>query len=130
MKPNELLERLQAPPIPLRIDEDGALRVGETRITLETVLIGFQNGSSPEELVLQYPVLKLEDVYTLLAYYLHNRALFDQFLESIRHEAEAKFAHYERLYPTADLRKRLLVSGGAGHYARAGALQKSAPPAR
>lgn len=108
MKPQELLSRLSAPSLPLRLDENGAIRVGDTRVTLETVLTQFQQGSSPEMIALSFPTLRLEEVYTLLAYYLHNRALLDEYLQSAREEADQWFAQWEAQQGTAALRHKLL----------------------
>lgn len=108
MEPQELLSRLSAPPLPLRLDENGAIRVGDTRVTLETVLTQFQQGSSPEMIALSFPTLRLEEVYTLLAYYLHNRALLDEYLQSARQEADQWFAQLEAQQGTAELRHKLL----------------------
>lgn len=108
MQPQELLSRLSAPPLPLRLDENGAIRIGDTRITLETALTQFQQGSSPEMIALSFPTLRLEQVYALLAYYLHNRALFDEYLETARREADKWFTQLEAQQGTAELRKQLL----------------------
>ncbi len=108
MQPQELLSRLSAPPLPLRLDENGAIRVGDTRVTLETVLTQFQQGSSPEMIVLSFPTLRLEQVYALIAYYLHNQSLLDEYLEAARREAEEWFAQLEAQQGTAELRKQLL----------------------
>ena len=45
------LER-EAPP--LRVDETGAIRVGQSRVLLELVIRAFQNGASPESIVSSY----------------------------------------------------------------------------
>jgi hypothetical protein len=42
-------------PIPLQALEDGVVRVGGTRVTLDTVVIAFEQGATAEEIVLQYP---------------------------------------------------------------------------
>lgn len=94
-------------PAPLREEESGAVRVGDTRVALESVIVAFQNGSSPEEIVLQYPALKLEDVYAVLAYYLRHRALFDAHIEQAEREANELFERLESVYPTAELRQRI-----------------------
>ncbi|MEN3002678.1 MAG: DUF433 domain-containing protein, partial [Armatimonadota bacterium] len=83
------------------------MRVRDTRVALESVLIAFQQGSSPEEIVMQYPALRLEDVYAVLAYYLYNRAVFDAYLQSVEREANALFEQMECKYPTAELRQRV-----------------------
>src|SRR2546428_841429 len=64
---------IEAPPVPLRTDEHGVMRVGKTRVPLDTVVFAFNHGSSPEEIVLSYPTLDLEDVYAVVIYYLPTR---------------------------------------------------------
>ncbi len=103
MDAKQLLESLHAPELPLYVDKYGVIRVGGTRVTLATVLINYQLGSSPECIVQSFPVLKLEDVYTIIAYYLRNRAVFDAYLEELERQAEAKRRFYEARYPNDDL---------------------------
>ena len=37
--------------IPIETDEDGVIRVGNTRVTLVTLVSAFNNGSTAEEIV-------------------------------------------------------------------------------
>ena len=52
--------------IPLAIDADGVVRVGATRVMLDTLVGAFSEGATAEEIVQQYPVLDLADVYAVL----------------------------------------------------------------
>ena len=52
--------------IPIETDKDGVIRVGNTRVTLETLVSAFSEGSTAEETVYQYPVLNLADVYAVI----------------------------------------------------------------
>jgi uncharacterized protein (DUF433 family) len=54
----------------VRKDEHGAYRVGSTRVMLDSVVAGFQQGHSAETIRQQYPALTLEEVYGSIAYYL------------------------------------------------------------
>jgi uncharacterized protein (DUF433 family) len=63
---------LEPEPPPIRIGEDGAVRVGPTRVTLAVVIGLFLQGMSPEELVEDFPTLGLADVYGTIAYYLRT----------------------------------------------------------
>src|SRR5437763_11990870 len=65
----------------IRIDEHGARRVGQTRVSLDSVVIAFQQGHSPETIRQQYPSLTLEEVYGAITYYLANREAVEQYLE-------------------------------------------------
>jgi uncharacterized protein (DUF433 family) len=62
----------------LRVDEHGVIRVGATRVTLDTVIGGFLDGESPEAIADQYPSLSLSAVYGSITYYLSHRSLLWQ----------------------------------------------------
>ena len=49
--------------VPLVTDMDGVVRIGKTRVTLDTVISAFLDGATAEEVVHQYPSLNLADVY-------------------------------------------------------------------
>jgi uncharacterized protein (DUF433 family) len=53
---------LASDPIPIRVDAEGVLRVGPTRVTLDSVVAAFDEGGTAEEIVQQYPALALPDV--------------------------------------------------------------------
>lgn len=83
--------------IPLSTDQDGVIRVGKTRVRLDTVIYSFNEGAIPEEIISQYPVLDLEDIYAVVAYYMKNRAEIDTYIRQrekegaqIRKKIEAK----------------------------------------
>ena len=44
-------------PVPLRSDADGVLRIGSTRVTLDTIVYAFCEGATAEEITQQYPSL-------------------------------------------------------------------------
>lgn len=54
----------------IRVDKHGVMRVGVSRVMLDSVVAGFQQGHSPETIRQQYPSLSLEEVYGAIAYYL------------------------------------------------------------
>jgi uncharacterized protein (DUF433 family) len=57
----------------VRVDENGILRIGSSRVMLDSVVAAFQQGHSPETIRQQYPALSLEEVYGSLTYYLAHR---------------------------------------------------------
>jgi uncharacterized protein (DUF433 family) len=65
----------------VRTDEHGVMRVGRTRVMLDSVVIAFQEGHSPEAILEQYPALSLEEIYGAIAFYLANRDAVDAYLE-------------------------------------------------
>jgi uncharacterized protein (DUF433 family) len=65
----------------VRVDEHGVLRVGDTRVSLDSVVYSFRQGHAPETIRQQYSTLSLEEVYGALAFYLANREEVDRYLE-------------------------------------------------
>ena len=98
-----------AQPPPIQVDEAGVLRVGETRVRLETVINAFKSGSTAEEILLKYPSLNLTDVYAVITYYLWSREEVDAYMEERRRQEEAVRRENEARYPSAGVRERLLA---------------------
>jgi uncharacterized protein (DUF433 family) len=65
---------------PLHADAHGVLRIGATRVSLDSVLAAFHAGSTPEEIAQQFPSIELADIYDVVAYYLRHRADVDGYL--------------------------------------------------
>jgi uncharacterized protein (DUF433 family) len=94
--------------VPLKTGYEGVVRIGETRVTLDSVVGAFKNGSTSEEIVLQFPALNLADVYAVIGFYLKNEAAVEEYLvrqiadsAKIRQQVEAQFS------PTG-IRQRLM----------------------
>jgi uncharacterized protein (DUF433 family) len=98
-----------AEPPPLRVDARGAVRVGATRVSLDTVVGAFQNGCTAEEIVIKYPTLELADVYAVIAYYLRHREEVEAYLDQRRTEAAELRAKIEARFPRVGIRERLLA---------------------
>ena len=96
--------------IPLTQNEQGTIRVGQTRVTLESVIYCFQEGASPEAIVDAYPTLTLSDVYLVLGYYLRHHDEVTEYLQSQREDVQAIRAHDEARFPQrTGLRAQLLA---------------------
>ncbi|MDN5747131.1 MAG: DUF433 domain-containing protein [Pseudonocardia sp.] len=61
-------------PMPLLAGRDGVVRVGATRVTLDTVVAAFDGGATAEEIAQQYPSVDLADIYAVITFYLRARA--------------------------------------------------------
>jgi uncharacterized protein (DUF433 family) len=103
-----LLETLVTEPPPLRLDEGGTLRIGGTRVRLDTVITAHQSDCSAEEIQRKYRSLELTDVYAVLTYYFWNRERVDVYLEERRQAAEATRAEIEARDPSEGILERLL----------------------
>jgi uncharacterized protein (DUF433 family) len=60
----------------------GRLRIDGTRVTVNDIVVLYQQGHSAEEISDEYPQLKLAQVYAALAYYHANRDEIEADLES------------------------------------------------
>jgi uncharacterized protein (DUF433 family) len=94
-------------PHPLREDADGVIRVGPTRVTLQTVIEAYDQGATPEEIALRYPVLTLEQVYGTISYYLTNERALRGYLNEQRANSEAARQDAEQWPVVSRLRERL-----------------------
>jgi uncharacterized protein (DUF433 family) len=96
-------------PVALHRQEDGTIRVANTRVTLDIVVAAFQEGATPEEIAQNYSVLKLADVYAVIAYFLHNRNDIETYLQERKARAAELRREIEARWPHHDLRERLLA---------------------
>lgn len=105
----QLLDELVAQPVPAQADTDGVLRVGGTRVRLDTVMGAFKQGCTPEEILFKYPSLKLTDVYAVITYYLWHKEAVEKYLEDrLRLEVNTRQEN-ERRFPPQGVRERLLA---------------------
>ncbi|GIK56139.1 MAG: hypothetical protein BroJett015_18020 [Chloroflexota bacterium] len=102
-----LIVEAQSPP--LQFDQDGIIRVGGTRVTLDVVVRAFNQGHTAEEIASHYPALKLADVYAVISYYLNNQTAVNHYLHQQK-EAAAEIWHTIESAPDYRLfRERLLA---------------------
>jgi uncharacterized protein (DUF433 family) len=86
-------------PVPLRIEESGAIRIGSSRVTLDLVVEQYENGMTPEDMVRAYDTLALADVHAAIAYYLRHREEVRAYLKQREEEAAALRAKIEAERP-------------------------------
>jgi uncharacterized protein (DUF433 family) len=94
--------------VPLQVDSDGVVRVGKTRVTLDSVIAAFGEGATAEEITQQYPSLVLADVYQVIGYYLRKTADVEAYLQQRRTEAESVRRQNESRFDPEGVRDRLL----------------------
>lgn len=58
-------------------ERDGDLYVGDSRVSVYSVIASWQQGYSPEEVQNGFPHLSLLDIYGTITYYLEHRAELD-----------------------------------------------------
>jgi uncharacterized protein (DUF433 family) len=87
-------------------EKDGNYYVAGTRVSLDSIVHAFLRGESPETVCQNFELLRLEEVYGAIAYYLANQADVDAYL--IRQgEKWAEGKRTAQPLP-ADLRERLI----------------------
>src|SRR4051794_23336343 len=95
-------------PASLRVDDAGVIRIGSSRVTLDTIVAAFHAGATPEQMVQDFSSLDLADVYAAVAYYLHHRDQVDAYIAQGSRAAEEFHSQSGGLY-AADVRQRLLA---------------------
>jgi len=98
-----------AEPAPLTINPDGVVKVGGTRVTLDTVIFVFKQGATAEEIVYRYPSLKLGDVYASIAFYLNHQEDVEAYLKQRQQQAQEIRQMNEARFDPQGLRDRLLA---------------------
>jgi uncharacterized protein (DUF433 family) len=100
---------VNADPVPLRTDADGVVRIGSTRVTLDTLVSAFRDGMTVEGIVEQYPSLRLADVYSVIGYVLAHQKAIDGYLGARAQQADEVRRENETRFDPAGVRARLLA---------------------
>ena len=101
--------RIENEQVPLKVDSHGVIRVGGTRVTLDTVIAAFKEGATAEEIVYRYPTLHLADVYAVLSYYLRRKQEIETYLRQRKQQAKDIRQQYQTLFELDGVRDRLLA---------------------
>ena len=96
-----------ADPIPMTVDERGMVRIGGTRITLDTIVGAYNRGDTPDEIVYGFPALDLATVYEVIAYYLRHREMVDAYIAENLRKAEEALREYEAKFGPMPTRSEL-----------------------
>ena len=100
--------------LPLSTDDDGVIRVGGTRVTLDTIIAAFIEGATAEEIAQQYPSVRLAENYSVNGYKLRRHDDNESYLKRRRKQAdEARQQNEARLNPEG-IRERLLARQANG----------------
>jgi uncharacterized protein (DUF433 family) len=94
--------------VPLSTDEAGVLRVAGTRVSLDSVVHAFDEGATPEEIAQDFPTLDLAAIYSVVGYYLQNRAEVEEYLAQRGEQREGLKKKIESRFSPEGLRQRLL----------------------
>ena len=81
--------------VPLVQLENGAIRVRDSRVTLETIVHRMQMGNTIERIHSGFPTVSISQIKDILAWYRDNKAEADEYLQQIEEEAEIIFKRIE-----------------------------------
>ena len=94
---------------PIRTNEAGVLLVGESRVRLDTVVTAYAMGSDAEDICMKFDSLELNEVYSVLGYYLRNKIELDIALNLERQRAEVIIQEIREQSTRDGIRDRLLA---------------------
>lgn len=100
---------LVSKPVPLHFDGAGVLRVGGTRVSLDSVIAAFHDGATPEEIAQQYDALSLADVYAVISFYLDHTSDLNSYLAARRAQRAQLQQEIEVHHTPHGIRQRLLA---------------------
>jgi uncharacterized protein (DUF433 family) len=100
--------------IPPSIEERaGSYYVTRSPVTLEAVVLRFQEGLSPETIRRDcFPSLSLASIYSVISFYLNNQAQVEDYLKQVRAEEDdlqhsLLADHADSIKTAEDLRERI-----------------------
>lgn len=93
----------------LRTDEGAIWRIGQTRVSVDSVIYAFNEGASPEEIVYRFSTLDLIQVYSVISYYLQNRAKVEEYLRKREADRAKLKTEIETKFNPQGIREKLLA---------------------
>ncbi len=106
-----ILEQTQASP--LKLADDGSIRIANSRVSLDSVVHHYKLGASAEQIAQKFPTLDLAEVYAAISYFLNNEEAVEEYLQQQEAEGDEvqRRIESEPQYQkqTAELRTRLLA---------------------
>jgi uncharacterized protein (DUF433 family) len=94
--------------------EKGEIRLTGHRIDLFHIVHYYNDGYSPELLLVQFPTLNLSLIRTVIAFYVENKADVDAYLAEVEAKIEQLRATYQPGPGILRIRKSIEERAGAG----------------
>ena len=96
--------------IPLERNPQGVIRLSGTRVSLDSVLHAYyQDGATAEEIVMRFPTCKIEDIYTVISWALHNSDAVSGYLAEQNERRNVLEDEFDKRAPQSGLRERLIA---------------------
>ncbi len=90
-------------------EERGVLRIGQSRISFESVWAAYGRGESPEAIQENFSSLALEEIYAVIAYALAKPVDMKIYLERRKHEDAASLEFVATQPKSMALREKILA---------------------
>ncbi len=84
----------------LRLDKHGDIRIGKSRVLLDTILELYKAGTPVEEIIRGFDSIDPADVNEAIAYYLRHTEDVDAYLQCREAEAQALWKQIEATQPS------------------------------
>ena len=94
--------------VPLVQLETGGVRVRNSRVTLETIVIRMQVGDTVDDIHRGYPTVSVSQIKQILAWYFDNKTEADEYLKQIEAEWEKLRQRVESQPGYKESREKLL----------------------
>lgn len=94
---------------PLRVDDHGVVRMGDTRVSFDSIVYRHEQGDTPAEIHESFPGVALADIYAAIAYYLRHHEEVEAYLAGREAEAERIRQEVDSRSENKALREKLLV---------------------
>lgn len=93
--------------------EDGSIRIGSSRVPLDSVVHEFTGGATAEQIQDDFPTLSLREIYGAISYYLGNEDQVEEYLRRRDQEA-AQLRSETEDRPRIDALRRRIRERNAG----------------
>ena len=94
-------------PATIRLDADGVLRVGPSRLSVDAVVRAYNEGASPEVIHMRFDSVSLADIHSVIAYYLRHTGEIETYLASREELAKEVRRRVEERQGIQNIRERL-----------------------
>jgi uncharacterized protein (DUF433 family) len=110
--------------LPFTFTEFGTIRIGDSGVSLDSVVHNYKLGATAEQIAYSFPSLKLQDIHLAIAYYLTHREDVEEYMRRQRAESEVLLQQLESdpgyLKRSSELRERILARWAARQEAETG----------
>ena len=109
--------------VPLRIDSHGVIRIGDSRVSLDSIVYAYQNGDTAEQIAEDFPTVALADIHTVIGFYLRHQGEVAGYLKEQEVRADEVRREIDPIVTKGNIRQRLLARQAAKENSHAAATE-------